>query len=157
MGPTGFAQNTSPRQKILSNGPTQRIPFAGDSRDPSEGGQTTTSMGPSAQSLASAVSNCSMTKKNSSVATKTINVSPLKKQFKNGVTEYREKTYQSPISQMHAKVVDAHSRLRDFQNSQGKSSKALFGQEIRTDADKNNQASTLQSKTASAFGQNMRF
>ena len=48
MGPTGFTQNTSPRQKVLSNGPSQRIGFTGDSRDPSDGGQTSTSMGPSA-------------------------------------------------------------------------------------------------------------
>ena len=68
MGPTHFAQATSPRSKVLSNGPGQRSPFAGDSRDPSEGGHTTTSMGPSAQSLASAISNNSMTKKNSAVA-----------------------------------------------------------------------------------------
>lgn len=125
MGPTGFTQATSPRQKVLSNGPALRNAFANDSRDPSEGGQTTTSMGPSAQSLASAISNISMTKKNSSVTAKAINISPVKKNsFKNpGVTEYCEKgSYVSPISQMHAKVVDAHNRLRDFQNSQGKSS-----------------------------------
>lgn len=149
---------------MLSNGPAQRSGFGGDSRDVSEGGQTTTSMGPSAQSLASAISNSSMTKHNSAVASKTINVSPVKKNsFKNGVTEYCEK-YKSPITRnMHAKVVDAHNKLREFQlqNSQGKSSKALFGQESKTDAEMNvgkkNQTSSLQSKTASAFGQNMRF
>ena len=84
-----------------------------------------------------------------------------KQSFKNGVTEYCEKTFKSPITKMHAKVVDAHNKLRDFQNSQGKSSKALFGQESKPETEMNvgkkSQTSSLQSKTASAFGQNMRF
>lgn len=49
MGPTtGFGQATSPRQKMLSNEPAQRAMFASSSQDPSsEGGHTSTSMGPS--------------------------------------------------------------------------------------------------------------
>lgn len=85
-----------------------------------------------------------------------INISPVKagRTFKNAVTEYHEEV---PQVDLQADAMAAHSRLREYQNSHGKSSvsKSLFkgGQ---TDDQKSPQ-SKLHSKTASAFGQNMRF